>query len=44
MIRSRISVAALRVNVIARMFDGIDAGAQEIDVAIDEHARLPRAG
>ena len=42
--RSRISAAALRVKVIARMFDGIDAGAQQVDVAVDEHARLAGAG
>ena len=42
--RWRISAAALRVNVIARMLSGIDAGEQQVDVALDQHPRLAGAG
>ena len=40
--RSRISAAALRVKVIARMFAGSTPASDQAHVAIDEHARLPR--
>ena len=42
--RSRISAAALRVKVIARMLAGSTPRLQQVGVAIDEHARLARAG
>ena len=42
--RSRISAAALRVKVMREDVRRIDAGAQQVDVAIDEHARLAGAG
>ena len=42
--RCRISAAALRVNVIARMFRGLTPADQQPDVAIDEHPRLACAG
>ena len=42
--RSRISAAALRVNVIARMWRGSTPASISADVPVDEHARLARAG
>ena len=43
MMRSRISAAAFRVNVIARMWAGSMPRLQEVDVPLDEHTGLARA-
>ena len=42
--RCRISAAAFRVNVIARMLRGLTPGHEQADVAIDEDARLAGTG
>ena len=42
--RWRISAAALRVNVIARMLSGSTPAQQQVDVALDQHPRLAGAG
>ena len=42
--RSRISSAALLVNVMARIRDGCDALVDQVGDAVREHPRLARAG
>ena len=42
--RCRISAAALRVKVIARMCRGSTPAHEQVDIAIDQHARLAGAG